>query len=163
MTLYVFLRCAKASAHFTNERKMTMHTTIRTSLMLAFAMTILASATHAKELYLVEGRSLDAGPLLDRQQVPHVVEGVILPSFERIMELEKEGVILGGGLLVGDRAGAYIFQVENGQELNRILQSLPFWGLCAWEITPLQSTASRLAQDREFAKGAMSEMKPEKK
>ena len=118
-------------------------------LLGAASIVVAASGAFAQNLYLVEGHSLDAGPLLDPMMAPRVIETQILASFERILQLEKDGAILAGGLHAGARAGTYIFKAKSNEELNGILQSIPFWPIVEWKVTPLQSTQSRLAQDKK--------------
>jgi hypothetical protein len=76
--------------------------------------------------YLVTGEYVDPGPLLPPQQLGQIVEQMVIPSFEALAKLEEQKKILGGGIVSGGRAGAFIVDVASNQELNRLLQSLPF-------------------------------------
>ena len=98
--------------------------------------------------YLVVGEYVDPGPLLPPQQVVQLVEQLVIPSAEALAKLEDEKKILGGGFVVGARAGAFILDVASHDEASRILQDLPFWGVVKWTLTPLQEFRKRAADER---------------
>ena len=98
--------------------------------------------------YLVIGEYVDPGPLLPPQQVVQLVEQLVIPSFEALAKLEDEKKILGGGVFVGARGGAFILDVASEDEANRILEDLPFWGVLKWTLTPLQEFHKRAAEER---------------
>ncbi len=89
--------------------------------------------------------STDLG-LLPPQQMAQMLEQVITPSIEAIVKLEKEKKILAGGIPVGSRSGVLIVEAASNDELDRLLLSLPLWGLYNFNVTPLESFQSRLAQ-----------------
>lgn len=98
--------------------------------------------------YLVTGEYVDPGPLLPPQQLVQLLEQMVLPSFEALAKLEEQKKILGGGLVAGARAGAFIVDVGSNSELNRLLQELPFWGIVKWTSTPLQSFRERATDEK---------------
>ena len=98
--------------------------------------------------YLVTGEYVDPGPLLPPQQVVELVEHRVIPSFEALAQLETQKKILAGGIFAGGRAGAFIVDVASNDELNRLLQELPFWGLIKWVCTPLQGYRERAADEQ---------------
>ena len=100
--------------------------------------------------YLVTAEYVDPGPLLSPGQVSQLVEQLVIPSFEVLAKLEDEKKVLGGGISVGGRAGAFILDVASHDEANRILQSLPFWGVLKWTLAPLQGFRERAAQERQM-------------
>lgn len=106
-------------------------------------------------LYLVIGDYVDPGPLLPPQQLVQMVEKLVIPSFEALADLQKHGKVLAGGIMAGGRAGAFIVDVASNDELNRLLQELPFWGIISWKATPLQGFKERAADERK----AMDRMK----
>jgi muconolactone delta-isomerase len=77
---------------------------------------------------------------------------------EAMAKLEAEGKILAGGVAAGKRAGCFIADVSSNDELNALLQGLPFWGLLKWDITPLQNFGDRAAQDRQRAEAMKSSL-----
>lgn len=101
-------------------------------------------------LYLVIGEYLDPGALVPPQGVVQIVEQVVLPSFEALAKLQKQKKIVAGGIHAGDRKGAFILDVADNDEANRVLMSLPFWGLVKWTLTPLQSFRERATDEAKL-------------
>lgn len=99
--------------------------------------------------YLVTGEYVDPGPLLPPQQLVQMVEQMVLPSFEMLARLEEQKKILGGGIVAGARAGAFIVDVASNSELNQLLQELPFWGIVKWTAKPLQTFRERAADEKK--------------
>lgn len=100
-------------------------------------------------LYLVTGKYVDPGPMLPPQQLVQQLEQLVLPSFEALAKLQEQKKILGGGIVAGARAGAFIVDVGSNGELNRLLQELPFWGIVKWNATPLQSFRERAVDEKK--------------
>ena len=76
---------------------------------------------------------------------------MVLPSHDALANLKAEGKLIAGGYSVGERAGAFIFEVDSNEELDSLLQSLPFWGLVKFRATPLESVEGRRERDRQQA------------
>ena len=77
-----------------------------------------------KMRYLVTGEYIDPGPMLSPQQGIQIFEQTILPSLEALVKLEAEGKILAGGILVGDRAGVMIVEVDSNAALDQLFAFL---------------------------------------
>jgi hypothetical protein len=43
-------------------------------------------------------------------------------------------------------------EAASNEELDRLLRSIPAWGVLEWHVTPLQSFAGRAAQERDVVK-----------
>lgn len=100
--------------------------------------------------YLVSGSE---GPgFASPEEAVEILEEVILPTFDALMKLEAKKKIAAGGLPVGDRAVVFIVEAASNEELDRLLRSIPAWGVLDWHVTPLQSFAGRAAQDRDVVK-----------
>ena len=100
--------------------------------------------------YLVSGSE---GPgFATPEEAVEILEEVVLPTFDALMKLEAQKKIAAGGLPVGDRAFVFIAEAASNEELDRLLRSLPAWGVLEWQVTPLQSFAGRAAQEREVVK-----------
>ncbi len=99
--------------------------------------------------YLVTGEYVDPGPLLPPEQLVQMVEQMVLPSFDALAKLEEQKKVLGGGIVCGARAGAFIVDVASNTELNQLLQGLPMWGLVKFTSTPLQTFRERAADERK--------------
>ena len=100
--------------------------------------------------YLVSGSE---GPgFASSEEAVEILEEVVLPTFDALMKLEARKKIVAGGLPVGDRAFVFIAEAASNEELDRLLRSLPAWGVLEWHVTPLQSFAGRAAQERDLVK-----------
>lgn len=100
--------------------------------------------------YLVTGEFVDPGPLLPPDQFVGMMHQAILPSHDVVTNLMSEGKIVAGGYAVGERAGAFIFDVESNEELDALLQNLPYWGLLKIKATPLETVEGRSERDRQL-------------
>jgi hypothetical protein len=100
--------------------------------------------------YLVTGSE---GPgFATPEEAVEILEEVVLPTFDVLMKLEAQKKIAAGGLPVGDRAFIFIVEAASNEELDRLLRSIPAWGVLEWHVTPLQSFAGRAAQERDVVK-----------
>jgi muconolactone delta-isomerase len=97
--------------------------------------------------YLVIG---SGGPgFASEEEAVEVLQGIVLPSFKRLIELQKNKKITSGGLPVGDRAFVFIAEAKTNDELDQMLRSLPMWGELDWEVTPLQTFTGRAKHERQ--------------
>jgi hypothetical protein len=98
--------------------------------------------------YLVVGSE---GPgFSSPEEVIEILEKGVLPTFDALMKLEAEGKIVAGGLPVGDRAFVFIAEASSNEELDRMLRTIPAWGVLKWKVTALQTIAGRAAQERDI-------------
>lgn len=81
-----------------------------------------------------------------------LIEQQILLSIEAVVKLEEEKKILAGEALVGKRAGMVIVEASSNEELDRLLTSLPFWGLMKMEVSPMQIFKEAATRTRESLK-----------
>jgi muconolactone delta-isomerase len=106
---------------------------------------------QAKMQYLVAGEFIEPGPLLPPDQLAGMIRQAILPSHDVLINLKSEGKLIAGGYAVGERAAAFIFEVDSNEELDSLLQNLPYWGLVKMKVTPLQDIEGRRERDRQQA------------
>jgi muconolactone delta-isomerase len=100
--------------------------------------------------YLVIG---SGGPGFESpEEAVMVLEETIIPSFDKLIALEKKKKILAGGLPVGDRAFVFIAEASSNEELDQMLRGLPMWGALDWEVTALQTFAGRADMERDIVK-----------
>ena len=99
--------------------------------------------------YLVTMELIGTPPVASPQEMLRWLEQMVMPETETMMKLEAERKILAGGPMVGRRGGAFIMEAPSNEELNRLLMSLPLWGLCKVEVTPLGSFEDQAAQARQ--------------
>ena len=57
----------------------------------------------------------------------------------------------GRGYSAGERAGAFIFEADSNEELDAMLQGLPYRGLIQFRVTPLEGIEDRRERDRQQA------------
>lgn len=92
--------------------------------------------------YLVTGAN---GPgFTSADQVRSILNDAVIPSFNILLQYERDGVIQAGGLPVGDRAIVFIIEAKSNEDLDRLLRRLPIWGSMDWEVTALQSFQGRM-------------------
>jgi len=97
--------------------------------------------------YLVVG---SGGPgFASSEEALHVLENIILPSFDQLIKLENEKKILGGGLPLGDRAFVFIVEASSNAEVDNMLRNIPMWGSLDWEVTALQTFSGRADRERK--------------
>ncbi len=99
-------------------------------------------------LFLVTNEAIEPGPLLPLEDVPGYLEGAILPSLEVLAQWEEEGKIKGGGVFLGERAGAFLLHASSTEDADQALSSLPFWGLQKWQVKALRSHSSAIERAR---------------
>jgi muconolactone delta-isomerase len=96
--------------------------------------------------YLVEANH---GPLpRSPQETLELLEMTVIPHFDYMIRLKREGKMLAGGLPVGDRAFVCIIEAASNDEADRIIRDMPMWGGLEWKVTPLQSVESRKAMEQ---------------
>jgi hypothetical protein len=76
---------------------------------------------------------------------------LVLPSHDALADLKAKGKLLAGGCSVGQRAGAFIFEADSNEELDAMLQDLPYWGLIRFRVAPLEGVEGRRERDRQQA------------
>jgi muconolactone delta-isomerase len=101
--------------------------------------------------YLVTMDFVDPGPLLAPQQFLGMVRQAVLPGHEALSNLKSEGKIVAGGFPLGERAIAFILELDSPEELDSLLMRIPFWGIVKTKVTALQPFEDRHDQDRQFA------------
>lgn len=102
--------------------------------------------------YLVSG---SGGPGFSTpEEASDILEEEILPMFDALMKLEKEGKIVAGGLPVGERSFLFVAEAASNDDLDAMLRELPAWGVFEWQVTALQSFAGRAAIEKAFVGGA---------
>jgi muconolactone delta-isomerase len=92
-------------------------------------------------LFLVRGENIDAGYLLPPEQQMGAIEQAVVPSFQQLAQWEQQGKVK-GGVVPGERGGGFVVDVESYEELDSMMNHLPFFGLVKWEIKPLMPFAT---------------------
>ena len=89
--------------------------------------------------YMVTMNLTRADPLLNIGQLTDIVRGAILPSLERLKELQSEGKVLAGGHPVGQRYVVLYMEAESEDELQEMLRELPLSDMGDTTVTELKS------------------------
>ncbi len=92
-------------------------------------------------LFLVTGDNIDPGYLLPPEPTLQVVEQAIVPSFGILAQMQEQGKVT-GGIYPGERSGAFMIEVESFEELDSIMNHLPFFGIIKWSVKPLMPFGS---------------------
>ena len=80
-----------------------------------------------------------------------MMRSAVLPGHEALINLKSEGKVIAGGFPVGERAIAFIVETDSPEELDSLLEEIPFWGIVKTKVTALQGFEARRDQDRQFA------------
>ena len=97
--------------------------------------------------YLVTMEQIEAATAASAQEAAQHLEQRVIPHDEALIKLVGEHKILAGGVMVGRRGATFIVEVATNEELSRLLQSLPLWGLENVDVIPLESFEERVAQN----------------
>lgn len=98
--------------------------------------------------FLVTMEFVEPGPLFAPQQLGQMVAETILPSFEALVAMQASGKVVAGGVLAGTRSASFIVEATDNDELDQMLEGLPFWAVMKTSVAPLQPFAKRAANDR---------------
>ena len=79
--------------------------------------------------YFVEMKLANAARSRTSQEGLVFIEQYILPSLEICKKLQEQKKILAGGPMSGTIGIAMILQAESAQELDDLIENLPFWPL----------------------------------
>jgi muconolactone delta-isomerase len=90
-------------------------------------------------LVTIDGSDIGAG--MPPERLAKVVEQMVTPSLEQLVQWEQEGRVHGGGYTAA-RGGAFIMEADSSEEVDQLLTSLPYWGLVKVEVKPLISTSA---------------------
>ena len=93
--------------------------------------------------FLVTIDGSDIGVGMPPERLAKVVEHMVTPSLEQLVQWEQEGRVHGGGYTAA-RGGAFIMEADSSEEVDHLLTSLPHWGLVKVEVKPLISTGAML-------------------
>jgi len=87
------------------------------------------------------------------KEFAQVIDQAVVPSMEVLAKLIEQKKILAGGNLSGERAAAFIVEASSNDEVTELVQSIPFWALCKWKVTPLESFQHHAAFAGQISEG----------
>jgi antitoxin component of MazEF toxin-antitoxin module len=70
-----------------------------------------------------------------------ILLAAIVPSFGMLAQMHEQGKVT-GGVDPGERSGAFMNEVESFEELDSIMNHLPFIGIVKWTVKPIMPFAS---------------------
>ncbi len=112
-------------------------------------------------LYLVTMESVPISPAVAKRPMLNVMETMLIPGFQSLVDLMDKQVVLAGGAISGVKSVAFIVQAQSNDELNKMLMQLPLWDLMKTTVIPLDSLSSRLScekQNLDALKNSLSKM-----
>ena len=102
--------------------------------------------------YLVVSEAVESAiPHGDMKAMVKTLE-MVVASHERILELRKEGKVIGGGSMTARKGEVLIIEADSNEELNAIMRSIPYWIFHHVEVTPLSNTEVQYETDRDLLK-----------
>ena len=100
--------------------------------------------------FLVTLDGSDIGVGMPPERLAHVVEHMVTPGLEQLVQWEQEGRIYGGGYTAA-RGGVFIMEADSSEEVDQLVTSLPHWGLVKVEVKPLISTSEMVERSRAMS------------
>ena len=100
--------------------------------------------------YLVVG-SKELGFSSSKETV-RMLEEIVMPSFDQLINLETEKKNLAEGLPMADKAFVFIAEAASNEQLHRMLRRLPMWGTLNWEITAFKTSPGKKSRQQDIIK-----------
>ena len=100
--------------------------------------------------FLVTIDGSDVGVGMPPERLAQVVEQMVTPSLEKLVQWEQEGKVYGGGYTAA-RGGVFIMEADSSEEVDQLVTSLPHWGLVKVDVKPLISTSAMLERSRAIS------------
>ena len=92
-------------------------------------------------LVTIDGSNVGVG--MPPERIAQVREQMVVPGVEKLAQWEQEGRIHGGGF-PGARGSVFIVEADSIEEVDRLVTSLPHWGLVNVDVKPLITMSSML-------------------
>ena len=100
--------------------------------------------------FLVTIDGSDIGVGMPPERLAQVVEQMVVPSMEKLVQWEQEGRVHGGGYTAA-RGGVFIMEADSSEEVDQLVTSLPHWGLVKVDVKPLISTSEMVERARAMS------------
>jgi hypothetical protein len=108
-------------------------------------------------LFLITAENIDPGYLLPPEQGFQIIEQAVIPSFQILEGWVAEGRAK-GGTFPGERGGAVVVEASSFEELDSMMNQLPFFGLVKWQIKALMPFHASVQQLPQYIAGARQMM-----
>lgn len=89
--------------------------------------------------YLVTGETIETGQKVSPEQFFRFLEKGIILTLEAFNKLGYKKKISPNGNPAGARTGVAIVEGESHEEVNRLLDSFPYWVDVNWTVTALDN------------------------
>ena len=99
-------------------------------------------------LVTIDGSEIRVG--MPPERLAQVVEQMVTPGLEKLVQWEQEGKVYGGGYTAA-RGGVFIMEADSSEEIDQLVTSLPHWGLVKVDVKPLISTSAMLERARAMS------------
>ncbi len=100
--------------------------------------------------FLVTIDGSDIGVGMPPERLAQVVEQMVTPGIEKLVQWEQEGRVHGGGYTAA-RGGVFIVEADSSEEVDQLVTSLPHWALVKVDVKPLISTSAMLERARAMS------------
>jgi muconolactone delta-isomerase len=77
------------------------------------------------------------------------IEKLVLPTFDHLAGLEKEGRIR-GGVAAGARQIVFVVEAKTNEEVDDVIRGMPVWPMVTTEVTPLTAWHKRKSLDERL-------------
>ncbi len=101
-------------------------------------------------LYIVRTDNFAFDPTIPPQQAAGLIENMVIPTAERLIQLKSEGKVLVAGTPPGHKSVYFVADAASHDEISQLVDSLPLWPIHQWEITPLVDIEDHLGIIREL-------------
>jgi muconolactone delta-isomerase len=99
-------------------------------------------------LVTIDGSGIGVG--MPPERLAQVVDQMVTPGLEKLVQWEQEGKVHGGGYTAA-RGGVFIMEADSSEEVDQLVTSLPHWGLVKVDVKPLISTGAMLERSRAMS------------
>ena len=97
--------------------------------------------------FLVDIDGSNVGVGMPPERIAQIREQMVVPGVEKLSRWEQEGRIYGGGF-TGARGSVFVIEADSIEEVDRVVTSLPHWGLVKIDVKPLISMSHMLERIR---------------
>jgi len=108
-------------------------------------------------LFLITAENIDPGYLLPPEQSFQIIEQAVVPSFQTLAGWVSEGKAK-GGVFPGERGGAMVVEASSLEDLDSMMNQLPFFGLVKWQVKALMPFQAVVQQLPQYIAGARQMM-----
>lgn len=102
-----------------------------------------------KNLYLVTMDSVAISPMTTAQQMVPVVEKMVIPGFQHLSNLQRQGKVLAGGSIAGSKGAVFIVEAVSNEEVSQMIMTSPLWSLGMFKIAPLEHFDERVKTETQ--------------